>query len=243
LNQRLSILDPQFDAFADDYERALEQGISATGENKEYFAQARVQWLGQCLVKEQLVPRQVLDFGCGTGTATPYLLGLAGAERLIGLEVSIKSLSVAQRLHGSPKTQFQLSSDFDAPGTVDLAFTNGVFHHIPLSDRSSAVGLIFRALRPGGVFALWENNPWNPGTRYVMWRIPFDRDANPLAAPETRRLLVAGGFEILRTDFLFIFPRALRSFRRLEASLRRWPVGGQYQVLARKVDTSNRDSG
>ena len=23
-----------------------------------------------------------------------------------------------------------------------------------------------RALRPGGLFALWENNPWNPGTRW-----------------------------------------------------------------------------
>jgi hypothetical protein len=26
-------------------------------------------------------------------------------------------------------------------------------------------------MRPGGVVALWENNPWNPATRYVMGRI------------------------------------------------------------------------
>jgi hypothetical protein len=34
-----------------------------------------------------------------------------------------------------------------------------------------------------------ENNPWNPGTRYVMSRIPFDRDAIPLTPSAARHLL------------------------------------------------------
>ena len=93
---------------------------------------------------------------------------------------------------------------------------------------------VFRRLRPGGLFALWENNPWNPGTRYVMSRIPFDRDAVPLAPPEARRLVRACGFEVLRTDFLFLFPRALRLMRPLEARLSRLPLGAQYQVLCRR---------
>jgi hypothetical protein len=67
-----------------------------------------------------------------------------------------------------------------------------------------------------------------------MRRIPFDRDAVPLPASETRRLLHMRGFEVLRIDFLFIFPRTLRWFRSLEPTLSRLPLGGQYQVLARK---------
>ena len=43
-------------------------------------------------------------------------------------------------------------------------------------------GFVRQGLRPGGVFALWENNPWNPGTRLVMRRIPFDRNAVLLSA-------------------------------------------------------------
>jgi hypothetical protein len=62
---------------------------------------------------------------------------------------------------------------------------------------------------PRGIFAFWENNPWNPGTRYVMSRIPFDRDAITVSAIEARGLLRAGGFEVIRTDFLFIFPKFL----------------------------------
>lgn len=45
--------------------------------------------------------------------------------------------------------------------------------------------------------------------RYVMRRIPFDRDAVPLSAPDASRLFHAGGFDILHIDFLFILPRAL----------------------------------
>jgi hypothetical protein len=67
-----------------------------------------------------------------------------------------------------------------------------------------------------------------------MHRIPFDRGAIPLTPPEVRRLLQAGGFEILRTDFLFLFPRTLKWLRGLETLLARWPLGAQYQVLCRK---------
>ena len=41
------------------------------------------------------------------------------------------------------------------------------------------VGLF--ALLTGGVLALFENNPWNPGTRLVMKRIPFDRNAQTIS--------------------------------------------------------------
>ena len=112
--------------------------------------------------------------------------------------------------------QFLLFDDYQPNERIDLVFCNGVFHHIPPDQRAAVVDYIYRTVRPGGMFALWENNPWNPGTRYVMSRISFDRDAITLTAPETRRLLISGGFEILRTDFLFIFPRLLSWFRRAD---------------------------
>jgi hypothetical protein len=58
-------------------------------------------------------------------------------------------------------------------------------------------------------------------------------DFSPAAA--SRALLRNGGFEILRTDFQFIFPRALRAFRKIEDFVYRLPLGTQYQVLCRKV--------
>ncbi|MCS7034896.1 MAG: class I SAM-dependent methyltransferase, partial [Phycisphaerae bacterium] len=88
--------------------------------------------------------------------------------------------------------------------------------------------------RPGGYFAFWENNPWNPGTRFIMSRCPFDDDAIPLSPLESRRRVRVAGFTVMRTDFLFIFPKVLGWLRWMERPLSRLPLGGQYQVLCRK---------
>lgn len=228
--------EAEFDAFAEDYEAALEQGICLSGEGSAFFAEGRVAWLDRCLTALDVEPRTILDFGCGTGSTTPILLGLPGARRLIATDASSELLALAQKEHGSPATSF-VSLDEPLREEIDFAYCNGVFHHIPPAERAQAVSYVYEALRPGGFFAVWENNPWNPGTRLVMRRIPFDRDAVTLSAPETRRILRSGGFEIERTDFLFVFPRPLRALRPLERYLARAPLGAQYLVLARKPAT------
>jgi SAM-dependent methyltransferase len=125
-------------------------------------------------------------------------------------------------------------SDYKPSQSLDLAFCNGVFHHIPLADRAHCVQYIKDSLRPGGLFALFENNPWNPGTRLVMSRIPFDKDAITLSPPTARQLLRASGFQILRTDSLFYFPRLLKFLRPAEKLLHKLPLGAQYLVVAQK---------
>jgi len=45
---------------------------------------------------------------------------------------------------------------------MDLAYCNGVFHHIAPDARPEALAMIRDALKPGGLFAFWENNAWNP---------------------------------------------------------------------------------
>jgi SAM-dependent methyltransferase len=224
-----------FDEYAESYDLALNQGLALSGESKEYFARRRVEWVARRLRDLGVRPRSVLDFGCGTGSSVPFLRDLIQAGSVTGLDISPRSVAVARRAFGSDRVEFVELTAFGSESAYDLAFCNGVFHHISPAERPAAVALVHRALRPGGLFAFWENNPWNPGTRWVMSRIPFDRDAVPLAAPEAQRLLRGGGFEILGVDFLFIFPRLLGSLRSIEPRLARLPLGAQYLVLGRKA--------
>lgn len=224
----------EFDQYAADYDAALGQGISVSGEDKEFFARGRLAILARMLRKKNFPIRTALDFGCGTGQAAPLLREILGAERVLGVDISEGLLGVAQREHSGAGIEFRVLKNHAPSGDFDLAFCNGVFHHIPLAERAGAVAHVFRSLKPGGLFALWENNPWNPGTQYVMSRIPFDRDAIKLAPPVARRLLCEGGFEILRTDSAFYFPRVLGFLRGLEPLLAKIPLGAQYQVLSRK---------
>jgi SAM-dependent methyltransferase len=221
-----------FDCADSEYDRALDQGLSLSGEHREYFAQGRVSFVGECLALLGARPIRALDFGCGAGETAPILRRTLSVD-VTGVDVSSTLLDAA-RLTSHEGVRFAAREDLAPDGSFDLAYCNGVFHHIPLAERAAAVAYVRDSLRPGGVFAFWENNPWNPGTRLVMRRIPFDRDAILVWPAQARRMLKAGGFEILRTDFLFLFPHALRALRGLERPLSQLPLGGQYQVLARR---------
>jgi len=225
----------EFDGVAEGYDAVLDQGLSVSGETKDYFAESRVAWLAAQLRELNVAPGSIMDYGCGTGSAVPFFSQYFPYAELVGLDTSRRSLEVARQLNLGPKITFLACHDYRPAGKVGLVFCNGVFHHIPPERRPGALDYIRRSLRCGGLFAFWENNPWNPGTRYVMSRIPFDADAITLSALEAQRLLRDEGFEIIRTDFLFIFPRALRLFRVVEPYLARFPFGAQYQVLCRKV--------
>src|SRR5262249_24118601 len=179
-------------------------------------------------------PRRVLDFGCGDGSTTPILQRVLTAEKCIGADVSEKSLEVARKHFACQQISYERISDLQAEGQMDLAYCNGVFHDIAPQERHEALGLIRDALKPGGLFAFWENNSWNPAARYVISRCPFDKDAILISPLEGRSLLKEAGFELVRTDFRFIFPRALRGLRKLEDLATRLPLGAQYQILCRK---------
>jgi SAM-dependent methyltransferase len=224
-----------FDEYAAAYEEALSNALAPSGEGREYFAEGRVAWLARCLRERGEAPRTLLDFGCGDGATTPMLLGELEAETAVGIDVSPKSLEIARKKYSTPQISYEFIGGFHAAGQMDLAYCNGVFHHIPPDKRVEALTIVNRSLRGGGIFSLWENSPWSLATHYVMSRCTFDRDAIMLSPPEARGLLRDGGFEILRTDFRFIFPHALRLLRRMELFLYRLPLGTQYQILCRKI--------
>ena len=222
----------EFDSFADKYDQALQNGLELSGEKKDFFAQGRVKILAKLLGKPS--PVRVLDYGCGTGSATPYLRTLPNVAEVVGVDISDKSLDRARATWHQPHVEFHNLSTLSQLGSFDLVFCNGVFHHIPVSERSAAVNQIYRALKPNGLFAFWENNPWNPGARWVMSRIPFDRDAIMLWPSGARRLLSQAGFEIILTHFAFIFPKPLGFLRFAEWPLRKLPLGAQYLIVGQK---------
>jgi SAM-dependent methyltransferase len=222
-----------FDQYAETYDETLNRGLQVTGESKDYFARERILWIARCLKQMAVKPRRVLDYGCGTGGSTSLLKSLLKADSVIGIDSSVRSLDQAKRV-AEPGCHFFLNSDYHGEHQIDLVYCNGVFHHIPPAQRPAELAYILKCLRPGGLFALWENNPWNPGTQYVMWRIPFDRDAIKLSPISARNLVRNSGFNLIKTDFLFFFPRFLKALRRLEPFMSSVPIGGQYQVLAQR---------
>jgi SAM-dependent methyltransferase len=223
-----------FDCFADSYDRALGEALAASGEDSRYFAHGRVQWLADSLRRMKFAPLHLMDYGCGPGGTSPLLLEQLGAESIVGVDLSQRSLELARQNHGSDRVQFLPIDEYHPAAALDLAYSNGVFHHISPRERGAALDFLRQSLRPGGLFCLWENNPWNPGTQYVMAQCAFDRDAITLSPVEARNLLRSAGFRLLRMDFLFIFPRILKALRPAEKFVCKLPLGAQYQILCQR---------
>lgn len=224
----------EFDGYAQSYDDTLNAGLKVSGEDSAFFAAHRIEETVKALA--ELAPstsrEKAIDFGCGTGNSSQQLKESLDFKRVFGLDVSPASLAVAAQRFDDPALNFQTLESYPPAQDADLAFCNGVFHHIPAPQRATSLSYIREALKPGGIFVFWENNPWNPGVHYVMRSIPFDRDAEMILPHAAARLLRKAGFRVIRLRFFFVFPKALAFLRVLEPIFSRLPFGAQYQIVA-----------
>ncbi len=217
------------------YEEMLARGIRLSGEDQHFFIEGRVRALRAAL-PTGWQPTRILDFGCGVGHTVPHLQAVFPGADVVGVDTVEPALARAAETYGGAGVRFCPLAALDTLAAFDLCYVNGVFHHVESPRRPEVLAVIRRALAPGGFLSLFENNPWNPGARLVMARIPFDRAAVPLSPTETRRLVGAAGFRLHgRLRSLFYFPRPLAWLRVAEPWLAALPLGAQYHVLAVKV--------
>jgi SAM-dependent methyltransferase len=222
-----------FAEVGDKYIEELSRGLSLTGEGPSYYASHRVGRVRELCGMMSVYPRSILDFGCGIGLGFPPLRSAFPDARLVGFEPERELRAVAVQEAARSNAEVIDDNRLETRGDADIVYCNGVFHHIPVAERADAMQRVRGALRPGGLAFIWENSPFNPGTRWSMSRIEFDRDAVLMTPGEMRDLQRSSGLAPVRTEFHFIFPRVLRAFRPLERMLRGLPLGGQYVVVGR----------
>jgi SAM-dependent methyltransferase len=215
------------------YERQLEQGLVLSGEGADYFARERVRHVAQYCLLHRVEVQRAIELGCGTGNNLPFLARAFAQASLVGLDSSAPMLAAARARMQGAAIEIADSASYPAGRAADLVFVNGVFHHVPRPQRSAVLQQIHGLLRPGGLLALFDNNPLNPGAMWVMKRIEFDRDAQPVLARTLVKLAHEVGFAEIEQRTHFYFPRSLSALRIFEPWLERAPLGAQYVVYAR----------
>lgn len=217
----------------DNYNFHLNKGLSLTGEARDYYAYQRVLILHKILYDLRASYNKILDFGCGDGSTLPIIEKIFRPSEIIGMDIENTLLPNLKKEDGR-NFKFALNQNGDQLSRIDLIYTNGVFHHIKPAFHQKNLSLIYSMLSPNGYFAFWENNPFNLGTRLVMSRIPFDKDAQTINPYKAKQMLQDAGFKIITTKFAFIFPKILKKLRPVEKHLENFPIGGQYLILAMK---------
>ena len=149
--------------------------------------------------------------------------------------MSQKSLDIAQRRFPGLATPTVYDGEAMpvAPGSVDLIFSACVFHHIPAEQHVRLFGELKAALRPEGRMAIFEHNPVNPVTRYIVATCPFDENAVLIPAQVLKSRQKEAGFAKVEVRYTAFFPRPLAALRSLERLMTALPLGAQYFTFAR----------
>jgi ubiquinone/menaquinone biosynthesis C-methylase UbiE len=228
----------EFDKFADEYRTLHAANIKLSGETPEYFAEYKIADIAAELKRDNAAtPGKVLDFGAGVGYSVPFFARHLPTARVTCLDVSQKSLEIGASKHGAV-AEFKHFDGMKIPcadGTFDVALASCVFHHIPHDEHVALLAEIRRVLTPRGWLFVFEHNPLNPLTRYVVNTCVFDEHAELVRAPTMRRRVRDAGFGAAKVNYRIFFPHALRGLRPLEAHLTWLPLGAQYYVAARKA--------
>jgi ubiquinone/menaquinone biosynthesis C-methylase UbiE len=225
----------EFDKFAEEYLAVHADNIKLSGEDPEYFARYKIdelrrRWTGSGRPE----PMAALDFGTGIGNSIPHLARAFPDAKLAALDVSQKSLEVAERRFGG-LADFIQGDGGRMPfedASFDLIFSACVFHHIDAAEHGAIFGELRRLLRPGGLMAIFEHNPVNPATRHIVATCPFDENAVLIRAGDLKRGQLDAGFRQVDVAYTAFFPGALRLLRPLEPHLAACPLGAQYYTLA-----------
>ncbi len=222
----------QFDQYADDYKTLLDNSLSLVGGFNEYYFFRKVDIVKKMIGAHKI--NLVLDFGCGLGDTSIMLSKAFPDARIIGVDIS--GVSIAYARNKNKNIDFYLLNDKDFiaeyAGYFDLIYVANVFHHIPCNERKQVAAILKTMLVCNGKILLFEHNPYNPVTKWVVSRCEFDQDAILLLSRDSRMLLEYSGFQVERTVYFLFFPYMFRILSKIEAFLSWLPFGAQYCVVA-----------
>jgi SAM-dependent methyltransferase len=226
----------EFDKFAEEYLATHKTNLALTGEQPDYFARYKIVEVARRLRALGAAPRRILDFGCGIGNSVPHLRQAFPQAQITGVDVSENSLAVA-RGRFPEAAEFLAYAPGEAPPApaegYDLIFSACVFHHIEVEEHLPILRQLRERLAPGGALAIFEHNPINPVSRYIVATCPFDENAVLIPAGEFARRQRQAGFARVGVTFTGFFPGALRALRPFEPLMGKIPLGAQYYTLAR----------
>jgi len=130
--------------------------------------------------------QSILDLGSGTGRNDRFIAQKIGPEgRILGLDISKEMLSLSRkRCQQYPNVEFR-EQRIELPLTYqeefDKVFTSFVLHGFEDAQKVGIISNAYHALKPGGVFCIFDYNAFEPERLWFPLRWAFIRGECQLA--------------------------------------------------------------
>lgn len=128
----------------------------------------------------------ILDLGCGTGYNDCLMAEyLDQSGRILGLEIGEEMISQFQRKCNGRSNisllRYRIEEPLPFQGEFDKVFISFVFHGFPDSEREKIARNVLKALKPGGVFFIFDFNEFDVQNQSRLFRFLFLKGECPLA--------------------------------------------------------------
>lgn len=224
-----------FDDYVETYRTEIDDSIGFIGQDVDFFIEIKAELLLKISKKNfgSLEKIKVLDIGSGVGLVDRFLK--SEIKQLHGVDVEVGVVEKAKI--NNPEVDYRLYDGAKLPfedNTFDLCFAINVMHHVPPDMWENFAREMNRVLKPGGIAAVFEHNPWNPLTRLAVARCEFDRDAVLLNHGKIKSLFKNAGLKVFDDSYIVFFPFKAKLFRSIETIIEWLPIGAQHYVTGRK---------
>ena len=216
----------EFDKFSSRYTEVLDKDLKLSGESTEYFARYKAEYLYRCLGPD--FEGSIVDYGCGVGLVTKFLRAHYDSSNVKIFGYDISKSSIIEARENVKDVQFTNDLEELKGRRFDAVIVANVLHHVKEEDRELFLKETKALLDKDGYLFVFEHNPYNPLTRYVVKRSVIDKDAVLIRLKDTVKLFRAAGIQVCEKRYITFFPKILSIFRVFEPMLGDVPLGAQY---------------
>lgn len=223
-----------FNDYKNSYVKTIEDSLQFSGKEHDFFTQLKAGFLKNIIKKNlpEIRELRLLDIGCGHGLIHRHLKDVN--LDIVGVEVADEVLQLAKQ--SNPDVSYFSHDGKTLPfesQQFDVAITICVMHHVPPLEWLRFLQEMKRVIKPGGIAIIFEHNPYNPLTRYIVANNILDEDATLLSSLKLKKLMRDAGFANIKSRNILFTPFAHRVFRWLDKVLGRAPFGAQYYSIGR----------
>jgi SAM-dependent methyltransferase len=230
----------EFDRHKETYRSDIDRTVAFSGQSHDFFTRVKAEYLidlFRVLERERdrsTLPLEILDIGCGHGHIHPYLTQSSMRMNLSAIDVAATVVEEASLLN--PTVDYRAYEGERLPygdSSFDAAYTIAVMHHIPPTQWSDFLNEMRRVTRPGGLIVIFEHNPINPLTRWIVRTCPIDENAVLLGNRRLSKLVSQADFVEVKSQYILFTPLDGPRYRAFDKLIGWLPLGAQYYVSAR----------